>query len=258
MTAPTRIRTEGPAVAAAKHLPVGRVIAASLATGAGSAAVVVFGVLPSAAESTIVGAALIAFALGWAMLAWLTARSTAFPQPWALVPAASLAVAGVVLMVARPGEPTMTQLAWVWAPALVALGLFVALRSPTETFPAGRADDRVPRSDRDDAGWLQVASTRPSTPSPETAAGTMPGRLVDVGGYRLHLSCSGTGSPTVVLLNGLGETSPQWERVNSDDRPDHPGLRVRPRRTGLERRLSPPRGHDQRHHRPAPPARRCR
>ena len=41
----------------------------------------------------------------------------------------------------------------------------------------------------------------------------MPGRLVDVGGYRLHLNCTGTGAPTVVLLNGLGETSPLWARV---------------------------------------------
>ena len=43
----------------------------------------------------------------------------------------------------------------------------------------------------------------------------MPGRLVDVGGYRLHLNCVGTGAPTVVLLNGLGETSPQWARVSA-------------------------------------------
>ena len=53
-----------------------------------------------------------------------------------------------------------------------------------------------------------------ATPAPEVAGGVMPGRLVDVGGYRLHLSCAGTGSPTVVLLNGLGETSPQWARIS--------------------------------------------
>ncbi len=32
----------------------------------------------------------------------------------------------------------------------------------------------------------------------------MPGRLVDVGGHRLHLSCTGSGSPTVVLEAGGG------------------------------------------------------
>jgi pimeloyl-ACP methyl ester carboxylesterase len=35
----------------------------------------------------------------------------------------------------------------------------------------------------------------------------MPGRLIDVGGHRLHLSCTGTGSPTVVLEPGGGEMS---------------------------------------------------
>jgi pimeloyl-ACP methyl ester carboxylesterase len=34
-----------------------------------------------------------------------------------------------------------------------------------------------------------------------------PGRLVDVGGHRLHLSCTGSGSPTVVLEPGQGGVS---------------------------------------------------
>ena len=33
------------------------------------------------------------------------------------------------------------------------------------------------------------------------------GRLVDVGGHRLHIQCTGSGSPTVVLEPGLGEPS---------------------------------------------------
>ena len=35
----------------------------------------------------------------------------------------------------------------------------------------------------------------------------MPGRLVDVGDHSLHLSCTGSGSPTVVLQAGGGEMS---------------------------------------------------
>jgi pimeloyl-ACP methyl ester carboxylesterase len=35
----------------------------------------------------------------------------------------------------------------------------------------------------------------------------MPGQLIDVGGHRLHLNCTGTGSPTVVLEPGAGATS---------------------------------------------------
>jgi pimeloyl-ACP methyl ester carboxylesterase len=35
----------------------------------------------------------------------------------------------------------------------------------------------------------------------------MPGRLVDVGDHQLHISCTGSGSPTVVLEAGLGDIS---------------------------------------------------
>jgi pimeloyl-ACP methyl ester carboxylesterase len=35
----------------------------------------------------------------------------------------------------------------------------------------------------------------------------MAGRLIDVGGHRLHIHCTGSGSPTVVLEPGLGEMS---------------------------------------------------
>jgi pimeloyl-ACP methyl ester carboxylesterase len=42
-----------------------------------------------------------------------------------------------------------------------------------------------------------------------------PGRLVDVGGYRLHIQCVGTGSPTVVLDAGLGGMSLDWNLVQT-------------------------------------------
>ena len=42
-----------------------------------------------------------------------------------------------------------------------------------------------------------------------------PGRMVDVGGYRLHLFCTGSGSPTVVLLHGFGGYSFHWSLVQS-------------------------------------------
>lgn len=43
-----------------------------------------------------------------------------------------------------------------------------------------------------------------------------PGQLVDVGGYRLHIQCIGSGSPTVVLDAGLGGTSLDWNLVQGD------------------------------------------
>jgi pimeloyl-ACP methyl ester carboxylesterase len=39
---------------------------------------------------------------------------------------------------------------------------------------------------------------------------TMPGHLVDVGGRRLYVHCTGSGSPTVVLVSGLAEASVYW------------------------------------------------
>jgi pimeloyl-ACP methyl ester carboxylesterase len=41
----------------------------------------------------------------------------------------------------------------------------------------------------------------------------MPGELIDVGGHRLYVNCTGTGSPTVVLEAGLGESSAYWGRI---------------------------------------------
>jgi pimeloyl-ACP methyl ester carboxylesterase len=43
-----------------------------------------------------------------------------------------------------------------------------------------------------------------------------PGRLIDVGGWRLHLNCSGEskqGRPTVILESGLGDFSVEWSLV---------------------------------------------
>ena len=41
----------------------------------------------------------------------------------------------------------------------------------------------------------------------DAAAYPMPGQLIDVGGHRLHLHCTGSGSPTVVLEPGGGAMS---------------------------------------------------
>jgi pimeloyl-ACP methyl ester carboxylesterase len=40
-----------------------------------------------------------------------------------------------------------------------------------------------------------------------------PGRLVDIGGRKLHLHCTGKGSPTVILLAGGGAFSIDWSLV---------------------------------------------
>src|SRR5438105_5565523 len=41
------------------------------------------------------------------------------------------------------------------------------------------------------------------------------GRLVDIGGRRLHLNCTGSGTPTVILENGSSSFSMEWALVQS-------------------------------------------
>ena len=39
----------------------------------------------------------------------------------------------------------------------------------------------------------------------DESAYAMPGQLIDVGGHKLHISCTGSGTPTVILEAGLGQ-----------------------------------------------------
>jgi pimeloyl-ACP methyl ester carboxylesterase len=50
----------------------------------------------------------------------------------------------------------------------------------------------------------------------ELAATPPPGHLVDIGGYRLHLWCTGNGAPAVILDTGLGGSSAGWGFVQPD------------------------------------------
>jgi len=44
----------------------------------------------------------------------------------------------------------------------------------------------------------------------------MSGRLVDVGGYKMHIDCTGEGAPTVILDAGLGDTFLSWRKVQPE------------------------------------------
>lgn len=41
-------------------------------------------------------------------------------------------------------------------------------------------------------------------------------KLVDVGGHRLYLSCTGEGSPIVILDGGMGASSDSWSRIQPE------------------------------------------
>ena len=61
-----------------------------------------------------------------------------------------------------------------------------------------------------------VAGGAPGGPAPDPEAYSPPGRLVGVGPHRLHLHCTGAGSPSVVFESGLGGTHLDWTRVQPE------------------------------------------
>lgn len=55
----------------------------------------------------------------------------------------------------------------------------------------------------------RASAQRDSAPPP-------PGRLIDLGGYKLHLYCTGQGAPTVVLSGGAGDFAVDWALVQPE------------------------------------------
>ena len=176
------------------------------------ALVLVLVVFPGATESVVTGSALLAFGLGWAMMRILSASRTSQPQRWTTVPAVAMTAAGAGLLVFSPQDATLSTLSWVWPPAMVLLAgwMFVSMRRTL----TGRGR------------WLLtpvvvalVAASVGATAENVVAHRTestypAPGKTYAVGDHRLHLYCQGTGGPTVVLFNGLGEFSASWARIS--------------------------------------------
>ena len=50
----------------------------------------------------------------------------------------------------------------------------------------------------------------------DAAKFTPPGQLVDISGFKLHLNCTGQGSPTVILDTGLGVPAASWALVQRE------------------------------------------
>ena len=171
------------------------------------------GVFGGAAEHVISGSALLAFAGGWAMLALLSARFTSQPQRWARVPAAGMAAAGLTLLIAQPDDRALNTAGWVWPPIAFALAvwMFVQLRRSLRGRVRWLLYPVVASLAIGSVGGMYETAVRAHDQHTYTA----PGALYDVGGHRLHLYCTGTGSPTVVLENGLGATSPDWTRITA-------------------------------------------
>ena len=51
--------------------------------------------------------------------------------------------------------------------------------------------------------------------SPVAPKSSIPGRLVDIGGHRLHIYCVGEGVPSIIFDSGVGGFSLEWSRVQN-------------------------------------------
>jgi pimeloyl-ACP methyl ester carboxylesterase len=175
------------------------------------AATLLLGLAASGSEPLISGWVLVALGSGWGSLAVLTARYSAQPQAWATAPAILLGSTGLLLIVFQPGPRALDALSWVWPPVLV--------------FVAGWMVVQVRRKLRGPGRWLVMPmilalllfAIGGGIVTVSAAAGlgvpTTSGRLTDVGGHRLYIECTGSGSPTVVLQSGLGESSSYWAPI---------------------------------------------
>ena len=99
-------------------------MAGSLAAGIVAALLLVIAPLVPAEGDAVLGVVLCGFALGWAMLAVLSARFTNQPQHWAFIPAMFMAAGGLILLTLG----SSVVLDWVWSPVLLALVIWMAVR----------------------------------------------------------------------------------------------------------------------------------
>jgi pimeloyl-ACP methyl ester carboxylesterase len=174
-------------------------------------AALLFGPAAGGSEPLVTGLVLLAFGLGWGLIAWLTSRFSGQPQPWAAVPAVVLGAIGLVLAALRPGPAAMDLIAWIWPPVIAILAVWMLLQ--------------VRRGIRGRGRWLLAPVSTGllllavggavTTVGGFTRPGGVPpgGRMIDVGGRSLYLECAGSGGPTVVLQAGLGEAASSWGAI---------------------------------------------
>jgi pimeloyl-ACP methyl ester carboxylesterase len=193
---------------------IGPIVIGCLTTGSVAALALVLGPVAGAQEHVITGTVLLAFAAGWALLAALSTLWTEQPQRWAAVPAAYMASAGAGLIAFAPNDSLIDRLGWVWPPLLIAMIAITVSRVHRALHSRTRFGVVYPllavyALSAVGGGYQTVRE------SFERRAYSAPGELVDVGGHRLHLLCVGTGTPTVILESGLGETAAYWGWISN-------------------------------------------
>lgn len=179
---------------------IGWIVSASLFIGLVAGLLLVAAPFIPAEESKVTGALLCGFALGWLMLFALSSRFSGHPQRWALAPALFMGVSGLLLLAF--GSSVQGILSWIWPPALMVLVVWMIIRSRQQLKSKSRwllyPVFAVLLLASVGGAYETVSEALDASPYP------MPGELIDVGDHSLHLSCTGTGSPTVVLEPGGG------------------------------------------------------
>ena len=183
---------------------IGLVVAGSFAVGWVTGLLLAMAPFVPAQIARVTGALLCGYALGWAMLALLSVRFTEQPQRWALVPAAFMGAGGLLLL--GFGSSVAGPLRWVWPPVLFALVIWMVAQAHRQLHSRSRPLLVYPLLTVlalfSIGGAYQVLGS-----AADAKAYPVPGQLVDVGGRNLHLRCTGTGTPTVLLQPGAGEIS---------------------------------------------------
>jgi pimeloyl-ACP methyl ester carboxylesterase len=194
--------------------PVTRVVLGSLVVGVVSALGLTMVVFPGATEAVVTGCLLVGFGAGWGTLAFVPARKTSHPQRWTRVPAIAMSAAGAGLIVFSPDDSSLSLLNWVWPPLMLALvgWMFVQARRTLPTRARWLLAPVFVTLAAVSVGALVQDVTSPQVRHDHPA----PGRTFTVGDHRLHIDCRGTGGPTVVLFNGLGEFSASWARITDE------------------------------------------
>jgi len=194
---------------------IGLVVLGSIAGGLMLGLVLVLVVFAGGREDVITGSALIALAFGMLMLFELARRRTDQPQPWALVPAIGIGVVGLALVILGPSGRILGWLGWVW-PLLLVIVVVWSVRGARRSlhnwsrrallYPAFAVLALIALGGAFET--VMEATTENNPP-----AG---GRTYVVAGRTLYLRCTGSGSPVVILFNGLGERTPSWAWVQED------------------------------------------
>jgi hypothetical protein len=184
-----------------------KVVAGSLIGGIISAITLVALPFAGGSEATITGAILIGFAIGWALLAHLSMPSGDGSHRWAAVPATALGLSGAALIILTPNSQTLDTLGWIWPPLLLALVLWMTAQARREPPTRRRSWLLYPVFAVMALAAIGGSYETLQASSDSGAAPVAGDRLVEVGGHRLNIRCTGSGTPTVVLEPGLGESA---------------------------------------------------